>query len=235
MKFTKLNDDNSWLWEFDSYSLLVDPWFSPQQVDIAPWFSTQRHVTTQPVIADLPYFDAIFISHSFSDHCNKETLLQFPASTPIIAIPSILRKIKSWAYFFHLISIEQAPFEMHSYKPSGLLDLVHNAYFLKTKNASVLFAPHGTKNNKLPEAVDVLIGTSTLYKLPFWLGGTVNLGLKNLLTLAQSCHAKWILNTHDEAKLGTGVVERFANKEYVENHPQIKFLKTGESFDYIQS
>ena len=84
------------------------------------------------------------------------------------------------------------------------------------------------------EAVDVLIGTSTLYQLPFWLGGTVNLGLKNLLTLAQSCHAKWILNTHDEAKLGTGVVERFANKEYVENHPQIKFLKTGESFEYIQ-
>ena len=233
MRLTKLNDDNSWLWEFDSYSLLVDPWFTPQQVDLAPWFSTQRHLTRQPAIGALPHFDAIFISHSFSDHCNKETLLQFPETTPIIATPSILRKINSWGYFQNLISLKQAPFEMLCYKPSGLLDLVHHAYLLKTKSATVLFAPHGAKNKKLSCAVDVLIGTSTLYQLPFWLGGTVNLGLNNLLELAQSCKAKWILNTHDEAKLGTGVVERFANKEYVGEHPQIKFLKTGESFDFI--
>ena len=99
-------------------------------------------------IIELPSFDAIFISHSFSDHCNKETLLQFPETTPIIAIPSILRKIKSWGYFQNLISLEQAPFEMLSYKPSGLLDLVHHAYLLKTKNTTVLFAPHGSKNQK---------------------------------------------------------------------------------------
>jgi hypothetical protein len=59
------------------------------------------------------------------------------------------------------------------------------------------------------------------------------LGLNNLLKLAQSCKTKWILNTHDEAKLGTGVVERFAKKEYVGEHSQIKFLKTGESFDFV--
>ena len=45
MKLTKLNDDNSWLWEFDGKIILVDPWFSPSQVDFYPWFSEQFHVT----------------------------------------------------------------------------------------------------------------------------------------------------------------------------------------------
>jgi hypothetical protein len=88
MKFTKLNDDNSWLWEFDSYSLLVDPWFTPQQVDLAPWFSTQRHVTRQPKVIELPSFDAILFLIPLAiivikkHYCSFRRLL--PLSLPLL-------------------------------------------------------------------------------------------------------------------------------------------------------
>ena len=227
MKLTKLNDDSSWLWEFDSFSVLVDPWFTTHQVDLAPWFSKQQHFREQPQIADLPPYNVIFISHPFTDHCNKETLLQLPAD--------ILLKIKSWHHFKHLLPLDEAPFEITRITKASIWDPVHHAFLIKSSNTTLLYAPHGLKQDLKAIKVDILIGTSTLFKLPFFLGGTINLGAEKLIEVAKICEAKLILNTHDEQKLGSGLVEVFAKKKYVTAHPSIRYIVRGECIEWPQN
>lgn len=53
MIIKRLNEDSSWWWEIDGYSIAVYPWFSPSQIDLAPWFSEQFHVTPQPEVGQL--------------------------------------------------------------------------------------------------------------------------------------------------------------------------------------
>ena len=235
MKLTKLNDDSSWLWEFDSFSVLVDPWFTTQQVDLAPWFSKQQHFREQPQLADLPPYNVIFISHPFTDHCNKETLLQLPPDILLIAAPNVLRKIKSWHHFKHLLPLDEAPFEITRITKASIWDLVHHAFLIKSSNTALLYAPHGLKQDLKVIKVDILIGTSTLFKLPFFLGGTINLGAEKLIEVAKICEAKLILNTHDEQKLGSGLVEVFAKKKYVTAHPSIRYIDRGECIEWTQN
>ena len=45
------------------------------------------------------YIDAIVISHEFTDHCNKATLLEFEPKTPIFATKIAAVLIRSWNYF----------------------------------------------------------------------------------------------------------------------------------------
>ncbi|MEY3074973.1 MAG: hypothetical protein RJB25_611, partial [Bacteroidota bacterium] len=90
MQLTKLNADSSWMFYFDGLHVLVDPWFTESQVDFHPWFSRQFHIDEQPRVAVLHKPDFIFISHRYTDHCNRETLLQFSSEIPVVAIDSIL-------------------------------------------------------------------------------------------------------------------------------------------------
>jgi Beta-lactamase superfamily domain len=85
MQLTKLNADSSWLWTIDGLRVLVDPWFTESQVDFHPWFSRQFHLDEQPSVATLQKPDFIFISHRYTDHCNRQTLLQLDANIQLIA------------------------------------------------------------------------------------------------------------------------------------------------------
>ena len=228
MTFQKLNDDCSWFWELDGIKLIVDPWFTPSQIDGHRLFSEQFHQNPQPSVFDLPKTDFLFISNSFTDHCNKETLVQFDPSIPVIAKESILKKVSKWNHFHKLIPLQDAPFPIKEYKPGKLLDLVHSAYLLETEEGTILFAPHGAKGRDLPKA-KVLITTTTRYYLPFWLGGTVNLGIQKAELLYRHCGAKVFLSTHDEQKFGKGLVEKLAKKNYVTNAGFVTYLKAGES------
>ena len=98
-------------------------------------------------------------------------------------------------------------------------------------DGDMMYAPHGTNIKLLPE-VKIVITTVSKYHLPFWLGGTVNLGYEKAIANFQSCKADWLLCTHDEQKIGKGLVERLANKNYTAffDDPRIKLLKPGESF-----
>lgn len=229
MNFKKLNDDCSWLWELNGIKIIVDPWFTPSQIDGHRLFSEQFHQSPQPSVATLPHIDFLFISNPFTDHCNKETLLQFDKSIPLIAKESILKKISKWNHFRKLIPLQDAPFRIKEFKPGRFLDLVHSAFLFETEEGTILFAPHGAKGKDLPK-VDVLITTTTRYNLPFWLGGTVNLGIKNAELLYRQTEAKLFLSTHDEQKIGKGFVEKWAKKEYVTNANFVTYLKVGESF-----
>lgn len=231
MTFQKLNDDCSWLWELNGIKIIVDPWFTASQIDGHRLFSEQFHRNPQPSVSGLPKADFLFISNPFTDHCNKETLVQFDPSIPVIAKESILKKVSKWKHFYKLIPLKDGPFPMKEYKPGKLLDLVHSAYLLETVEGTVLFAPHGAKGGNLPKA-DILITTTTCYHLPFWLGGTVNLGIKNAELLYRHCGAKIFLSTHDEQKHGKGFVEKLAKKNYVTDANFVTYLKAGESFSF---
>jgi len=232
MRFTKLNDDSSWLWEINGIRMLVDPWFTHSQVDLFPWFSEQFHLNEQPEIEQIPRPDFIFISHPFTDHCNKETLLQFSKDIPIVASDNILKKINKWGHFQNLVKLNKAPISIDEMKPKSKLDLVHSAFILKSSEGNILYAPHGTNLKGLPE-VNVIITTVSKYKLPFWLGGAVNLGYEKAIANFELCEADWLLCTHDEQKIGKGLVERLARKNYTTffDDQRIKLLKTGETFE----
>lgn len=212
MIIKRLNEDSSWWWEIDGYSIVVDPWFSPSQIDLAPWFSEQFHVTPQPEVGQLKTPDFIFISHPFTDHCNKETLLQFSPEIPIFAPPSVLRKIRKWNHFKRILSLEEAPVQIRYLRPSSLFDLVHGAFLVNEKTGkSLIYSPHGSQFENLPIA-DILMTTTIRYDLPFWLGGTVNLGWEIALKNAELCKATTIIPTHDENKRGKGLVTRLAKR-----------------------
>ena len=231
MNITKLNDDSSWLIDFTETTLIIDPWFTPYQVDFARWFSIQYHVTKQPAVTELKNPDYIFISNPFTDHCNKETLVQFDPSIPIIGNKKVLNKIKKWGHFKELMLIENAPIQIELIKGNNPIDLVHNAYFIQCGNESILYAPHGSKVKEVPK-VNVLITTTSRYQLPFWLGGKVNLGYSAAIKLLRKTNCKIVLASHDEQKIGKGLVEFLAKKKYVNPknaNTKIKFLGQGET------
>lgn len=45
------------------------------------------------------YIDAVVISHEFTDHCNKDTLLELDSDTPVFATKSAADLIRSWNHF----------------------------------------------------------------------------------------------------------------------------------------
>ena len=215
MTFTKLTDDSSWLIETSEFCLVIDPWFTEKQVDFSPWFSLQsRKQSYGPFAFPKEKELLLFISHPFSDHCHKETLLTFPKNTRIFAERRALKKIRAWQYFDRLASLDQAPFPLEQRTQTSLFNQTHHAFSLHIEGKQILYAPHGVKfNSKLPQ-VDLLITTITTYKLPLLLGGTVNLGLSVAEQIRKQTNAKTVLTTHDQQKDSHGLVGIFAKPSY---------------------
>jgi hypothetical protein len=76
--------------------------------------------------------------------------------------------------------------------------------------------------------LDVLITTTTTYNLPFFLGGTVNLGLKEAKAVLNKTKSSVVLATHDQQKESKGLVGWFARPVY-ENESTFKRLLAGDS------
>ncbi len=229
MKFTKLTDDSSWLIETADFSLVIDPWFTNQQVDGYSWFSLQQRAQTYGPFnfpKDKPL--VIFVSHPFSDHCHKETLCAFPKETMLIAEDRAYKKIKSWNHFGKLKDLSESPFSIHLRTKVSLFNQTHHAFVLQLDGKSILYAPHGVSALQDIPPVDVLITTTTTYKLPFFLGGTVNLGLKEARAVLAKTGAKLALTTHDQQKESKGLVGFFARPVY-ECDDSFKSMKAGDS------
>jgi L-ascorbate metabolism protein UlaG (beta-lactamase superfamily) len=231
MKITKLNADSSWLWEINGLKVLVDPWFSESQVDFHPRFSTQYHLDKQPEVFELPRPDFIFISHPFTDHCDQESLVKFSSDIPVICLPVIQRKMKKWKHFKQFIALSEAPFQIEKISKTGLLDLVHHAYLISDGRSTMCYAPHGTRKIVKQKEASVLLATVTTYKLPFYLGGTVNLGLNKALQLAEKMNVKIVISTHDEQKKQAGIVARLSKRTYAPSN-QFVSLTPGQFFEF---
>ena len=231
MKITKLNADSSWLWEINGLKVLVDPWFSESQVDFHPRFSTQFHLDKQPEVYEIPRPDFIFISHPFTDHCNRETLLKFSSEIPVICLTAVQRKMQKWNHFKKFISLTDAPFQMEKISKTSFLDLVHHAYLLSDGTSSMCYAPHGTRSIQDGKNATVLLTSVTTYELPFYLGGTVNLGLSKAVQLAQKLKVNTLISTHDEQKRQVGIVARLSKRKYTISNEFLTLLQ-GQSFEF---
>lgn len=142
-----LNADSSWLLQIPRpptaltrggryyFNILIDPWLSGPQSDLASWFSQQWHATdskvgsiaaaeellrhTEILASGLrrgkgrksnvdemlenretsSFIDVVMVSHEFTDHCHKETLLEVDKDVPVIATEKAAALIRSWSYF----------------------------------------------------------------------------------------------------------------------------------------
>lgn len=226
MKLVLLNGDSSWLWQIHGSNILVDPWFSDSQVDFFPWFSEQFHTSPQPNMAELPFIDYIFISHPFTDHCNKETLLRFRREIPIICTSYIAGIIQGWKHFTTILQLTNSPFNIELISKPSLLDPVHGAYLITLGEHTICYAPHGIKALQRDNIkCDVCIITTTEYQLPFYLGGTVNLGLSSALLYADLLCAKYLLSTHDEQKRQSGLVAILSKRIPPQSHSKVQALQ----------
>ncbi|KAF1985685.1 hypothetical protein K402DRAFT_405135 [Aulographum hederae CBS 113979] len=185
-----LNADTSWLLQLPRpqaatrrggrayFNILIDPWLSGPQSDVAGWFSKQWHVVPSAVESveaverlvvgieglaraekesgtrerggfgrlggrmekgrrsnasmtgingciehshgdeevdqsdgsnsaarDGSYIDCVAISHEFTDHCHKETLLTVSPDVPVFATTQAASLIRSWSHFRTVITI----------------------------------------------------------------------------------------------------------------------------------
>lgn len=218
MKLTKLNADSSWLIEAGDVRVLLDPWLKGPQTDFAPWFSRQWHTSECTLMEQLPPIDMVLVSHPFTDHCHKETMLLLPKETPVVASQAVAKVINSWKYFERVeILTPHKPFRLEGFSithfPSRrFLDLVHDGLLIEHIDGNIFYAPHGyriSEKDKFPP-VKLLIATNLTYHLPFFLGGDVNLGYKNAQLLVDSLLPEKITFTHNERKRAEGLVSKLS-------------------------
>jgi len=133
-----LNADSSWLLQVPRsdvgegrrfFNVLIDPWLSGPQVDVAGWFSTQSHVEESKVrniagveslalrteqndleeavetFGDKSMIDVVAISHEFTDHCHQATLVQVDATVPVFAPAKAAALVRSWKHFDTVIDM----------------------------------------------------------------------------------------------------------------------------------
>ena len=149
------------------FNILLDPWLSGSQSDVASWFSTQWHAddskyasisavedlirrserkvslpededededdddadefvdarARQPLEQEWPDeypkraegegegtwngspIDAVIVSHEFTDHCHRQTLLQVDPRVPVFAADKAARIIRGWSHFEEVVVI----------------------------------------------------------------------------------------------------------------------------------
>lgn len=228
LKIKRLNLDTSWRIEWNSTSLLLDPWLVGSEVDYFAAFNKQWHKTKPVNIEQLDPYNAILISQHFSDHCHEETLKLLKKEN-LFCTPKALLRIKKtfpdleiqplpsfsenkWLKFRNLeISWLPAPKNL-SASFSGII--------IRNENNCIVYCPHGynlldSHLKQLEKLNTVLLITSfSTFKLPFFLGGYVNPGMKQAQELISQTNPKWIMATHDENKHASGIVKKIAKVKY---------------------
>ncbi|TID26551.1 hypothetical protein E6O75_ATG01044 [Venturia nashicola] len=117
------------------FNVLIDPWLSGPQSDVAAWFSTQWHADESRVgsigaVEELigriertarggdgedmdiddeggggSCVDAVVVCHEFTDHCHKDTLLEVDKRVPVFGTKKAADLIRSWNHFSTVITI----------------------------------------------------------------------------------------------------------------------------------
>ncbi|CAD6442138.1 4a9076f8-9a16-4c78-a8a9-465f846a8d69 [Sclerotinia trifoliorum] len=103
------------------YHILIDPWLRGGQSDVAAFFSQQWHANPsavqsiqevedvikgieeaankKAVVGDESWIDVVVVSHEFTDHMHKDTLLEIPSTVPVFAASKAAAAIISWVHF----------------------------------------------------------------------------------------------------------------------------------------
>ena len=226
----RLNMDNSWMIHWDETTFVLDPWLIGTEIDGFRWFNEQWHSTKPMPIEELSHFDAVIVSQPYSDHCHTETLKKLKPISAIYAAKNTAKRIKKEWNEAELNILEAnrwntfKDFKIMSMKSEKWINSFYDAILITHDGEAIFYAAHGFKPSAAQLSllknfnIRLLITTFTYFKLPFFLGGTVNPGYEAALKLAEQLNAKKIMNTHDEQKPGKGLVLKIAKTKYQETH-----------------
>ena len=250
------------------YNILIDPWLDGPQEDVASWFSKQWHLIKSSVrtIAELnkilgdvepstsnlagrdehecrSFIDAVIISHEFTDHCHRATLLEVDQTVPVFATTKATRLVRSWKHFNTVIDMANftacTDWCTTSVGPLpawvGISRLVtssdalyyHSAIVIcverpETSDEAVdalIYTPHGVEISTLSvlatasPRVDVLALLHGLHDVSLKWSKQLNLGAVNAIKAQRILHARFWIGTHDEQKPGSGLIAPFLRRK----------------------
>lgn len=223
----------------------IDPWLVGVEIDCLPSFNAASLTLPRASPALLgKELTAILITQPFSDHCHEETLVALGGSCPIYCVPAAARRLGGGPLSLRgrVRPLSAVPKNhpgwtaLHIIPP--LLAPTHGGVLLSTPtNGTVLIAPHGLEPSTLASLVSTLaakasttrplprpltiLSTTSTFELPWWLGGTVNLGLSRAAELCNALKADVFHPTHDENKAATGCVVGVARRRYCRGPSEI--------------
>jgi L-ascorbate metabolism protein UlaG (beta-lactamase superfamily) len=251
LELKRLNDDSSWLVRMGDIHFLLDPWLFGDDVNVATWFSRQWLSSPTMALDALPPIDFILLSHPFSDHCSEQTLVHFPNTTPLYAVPAAAKRVARMQHFARIQTLQDwrktqitqriGAIEVTFYAAQKTLDLTHNVLLIRDTRSgkSIFYAPHGcaipgdtsVQNAWADSKPNVLLTTFRYYGLPAWLGGTVNLGSDAALPLARLLNPQRVIRTHDALKHEAGIVMHVA-KQFIHPDPAQALSNAGLPVQY---
>ncbi|MGK7944243.1 MAG: MBL fold metallo-hydrolase [Microcystaceae cyanobacterium] len=201
MKLTWL-DNNSWLIEMGSKTILLDPWLIG---DLVFGGQTWLFRGIKQTAFEIPsQIDLILLSQGLEDHSHIPTLEKLDHQIPVVASPSAAKVVEQLGYsqitpLDHGQSycldneIEIKAFEGSQLGPT----LTENAYVVKnlSDQHSIYYEPHGNHSAKLAQIapIDVVITPVIDFKLLKF--APVLNGQKTTLKLCQSLRPQVVLPT----------------------------------------
>ncbi|EHY57186.1 hypothetical protein HRR83_002681 [Exophiala dermatitidis] len=254
------------------YNILIDPWLDGPQEDVAGWFSKQWHQAKSSVqtIAQLEdvlrdvealqlqdnlqdscpkctnsFIDAVAVSHEFTDHCHKETLLQIKSSVPVFGNRKAVRIIRSWRHFDTVLEIPTLPKDVDWRSTSisplpnwiGIGRLVtsydalnlHSAIVISVGRAqssldaaeAIIYTPHGIEAmtaaviQKASPPITVLALLHGLHDISIARSKQLNFGGVNAVQAMEILRAKYWIGTHDEEKPASGLIAPLLRRKTV--------------------
>lgn len=243
IKIRRLNLDTSWLLEFNDTSFLIDPWLVGSEVDGFSWFNEQWHIM-EPVSPEmLPDYDYVLISQSYEDHCHLPTLIQLGLNKKFIASGKAFNKIKS-NFNLEPDVLKEFPEQGQTFgnvnvlcvHPGRKIDPVYYAVIFEVDGDAIFYASHGFHlteelGNELSKRYNfkLLITTFTHFKLPGFMGGSVNPGEENAMDLIKKLRPDYVVNTHDEKKKARGLISKIAKVKY----PDFKEIHFPEYTEFV--
>ncbi|PBP16934.1 hypothetical protein BUE80_DR012329 [Diplocarpon rosae] len=187
--------------------------------------------------------DAIVVSHEFTDHMHKDTLLDAPPTIPVFAATKAASAIRSWHHFEFVaemprftgdwresslslvpdwvgVSRVAYPGQDLLYYHSAVMITFHTSGHSEEAGAeAVIYTPHGISPNDLAPVASAKPAIMTLALLhglsDITLGAQLNMGAHNGLKVQRLLGAKYWVGTHDEVKKGGGIVSWFLNRKII--------------------
>jgi hypothetical protein len=185
--------------------------------------------------------DVVVVSHEFTDHMHKETLLEIPVTVPVFATVKAAGIIKSWKHFDFVGEVPRFEGDWRKSSNSMLpewlgvsrvakqgMDLLyyHSAImisFLKGEDGegeAVIYTPHGITPADLAPVAEA---EPRIYTLALLHGlqdislprAQLNKGAHNGLKAQRLLGAKYWIGTHDELKKGGGIVSYFLKRKQI--------------------
>jgi hypothetical protein len=188
--------------------------------------------------------DAVVISHEFTDHMHRDTLLEIHPSVPIQATAKAANIIQSWNHFStvfqipnfkaqwigntnHLLppwlSVTRLAYEGQDllYYHAAVVISFASDYPDDEEQEAVIYTPHGisprdvqTLQTAQPH-IKTLALLHGLQDISLPAGAQLNLGAHNGLKIQRLLGAKYWVGTHDEVKKGGGIVSWFLNRKII--------------------